>query len=117
MTEPVRIETIDAPLTASRACATLRIGGCSTGPHAGTNLAAHVGDDPVAVRANRAALSSRLGLRHVQWMNQTHGTDVFEATVDELDELCEQRPPGRKLAEQTLDVALDQGCENRVGFS
>jgi len=39
-----------------RVLSTLRGGGTSTGPYASLNLAAHVGDDPRSVAANRLLL-------------------------------------------------------------
>lgn len=49
-----------------------------TGYGAG-NLALHVGDDGARVLRNRAALASRLGLERIVFLEQVHGTDVFEA--------------------------------------
>ncbi|HEX2706030.1 MAG TPA: polyphenol oxidase family protein, partial [Candidatus Lustribacter sp.] len=53
-------------------------GGHSRPPYDGWNLGAHVGDDPAAVRANRAALAERLGVREPEltFMNQVHGAAV-----------------------------------------
>ena len=45
-----------------RAVATTRAGGVSVGAYASLNLGSHVGDDPQAVRANRARLAGRLQL-------------------------------------------------------
>lgn len=61
---------------------TTRRGGVSTGPYAEFNLGAGVGDDPVAVAANRARLARAAGLAatDVAWMRQVHGTTV--ARVD-----------------------------------
>lgn len=60
-----------------RACQTLRGGGCSTAPYDSLNLAAHVGDDPAAVAANRARLRSALHLpMEPQWLRQVHGVAV-----------------------------------------
>lgn len=64
----------------ARAVFTARAGGVSRPPYGavgggGLNLAAHVGDDPAAVAANRAALERELGVRPV-WMNQVHGNTV-----------------------------------------
>jgi YfiH family protein len=55
-----------------------RHGGVSTGPYASLNLGAHVGDEPVAVDANRAILAEAVGLprEHVRYMDQCHGSDV-----------------------------------------
>lgn len=61
-------------------CFTTRRGGVSAPPYDGANLALHVGDDPAAVRQNRAALRARLGLAHEPcWLDQVHGASVHRA--------------------------------------
>lgn len=68
------------------ACSTTRIGGVSKAPWDSFNLAAHVGDDPDAVAANRARLAALLELRAGPlWLEQVHGTRV--CTFDDND-LC-----------------------------
>lgn len=59
-----------------------RWGGVSAAPYDQLNLGGAVGDDPQAVRANRARAAVELGLdpAAVVWMNQVHGRDV--AVVD-----------------------------------
>ncbi|MFI1826791.1 peptidoglycan editing factor PgeF [Streptomyces sp. NPDC020412] len=59
-----------------------RWGGVSAVPYEELNLGGAVGDDPEAVRANRAIAARELGLdpATVVWMNQVHGRDV--AVVD-----------------------------------
>ncbi|BDH10756.1 peptidoglycan editing factor PgeF [Streptomyces hygroscopicus] len=59
-----------------------RWGGVSAAPYDQLNLGGAVGDDPQAVRANRACAAVELGLdpAAVVWMNQVHGRDV--AVVD-----------------------------------
>ncbi|MFF8590105.1 peptidoglycan editing factor PgeF [Streptomyces sp. NPDC015220] len=59
-----------------------RWGGVSAVPYEELNLGGAVGDDPEAVRANRALAAKSLGLDPalVVWMNQVHGSDV--AVVD-----------------------------------
>jgi YfiH family protein len=64
-----------------RALQTTRVGGASSGPWAGFNLGDHVGDDPAAVAANRAALARRLPAMPV-WLAQVHGTAV--AAIDSI---------------------------------
>ena len=61
-----------------RRVTTTRAGGVSAAPFDTFNLGDHVGDDPAAVAANRARLSSSIGLPpdHVVWMNQVHGDHV-----------------------------------------
>ncbi len=58
---------------------TTRAGGCSSGPYRSMNLGAHVGDDAVAVRANRAQLLDALpdGVA-IAWLNQVHGNAVVQ---------------------------------------
>lgn len=53
-----------------------REGGASAPPFAAFNLGAHVGDDPAAVAANRAALAAAHGLDHIVWMDQVHSATV-----------------------------------------
>lgn len=63
-----------------RAAVTTRRGGVSVGPYASLNLAAHVGDAPAAVAANRALLRELLALpAEPAWLNQVHGTAVADA--------------------------------------
>lgn len=59
-----------------------RWGGVSAVPYEELNLGGAVGDDPDAVRTNRARAARALGLdpELVVWMNQVHGRDV--AVVD-----------------------------------
>ncbi len=59
-----------------------RWGGVSAVPYEELNLGGAVGDDPAAVRANRARAAGSLGIDPdlVVWMNQVHGRDV--AVVD-----------------------------------
>lgn len=66
----------DKPLNV-QACTTLISGGSSVGDYAAYNLAAHVGDDPLAVKANREKLIKDLGLPGEPfWLNQVHGNEV-----------------------------------------
>lgn len=71
-----------APVLTVRRVVTTRTGGFSAPPYDSFNLGDHVGDDPEAVRRNRARLAETLGLPadHVIWMEQIHGRTV--ATVD-----------------------------------
>lgn len=74
----VGVFTPDWPLPPGvRAAGTTRLGGASVGPFAGFNLGDHVGDDPRAVAANRAALGAALGLpAPPAWLSQVHGCAV-----------------------------------------
>ena len=62
---------------------TTRAGGISAPPFDRFNLGDHVGDDPLAVAANRDRLAAAIGLGDdgVVWMNQVHGDRVV--VVDE----------------------------------
>ena len=57
---------------------TTRRGGVSVAPYDELNLGGAVGDDPAAVRVNRAVVAEQVGLpadRFV-WMRQVHGSTV-----------------------------------------
>ena len=73
---------------AVRALCTTRAGGHSNAPYASLNLGDHVGDDPQAVLANRAALRQVMPARPV-FLTQVHGVDVVELT--------EQTPDGQRF--------------------
>ena len=63
-----------------RAVSTTRHGGFSRGPYASMNPAAHVGDDPATVLANRKMLQQVLQLpAEPRWLQQVHGTTVLDA--------------------------------------
>jgi polyphenol oxidase len=71
--------TPDWPVPARvKALVTTRVGGASAGAFAGFNLANHVGDDPIAVAANRQRLRNRLPVAPV-WLTQVHGTHCVVA--------------------------------------
>jgi hypothetical protein len=76
------------------ALVTTRAGGVSPAPYQTFNLACHVGDDTVAVQANRRQLKSLLpaSLR-IQWLEQVHGTSVLMPAItnSELDDPAEQK--------------------------
>lgn len=62
-----------------------RDGGVSELPFNQFNLGLHVGDDPVAVMANRQHLIDSLPAPiHLQWLEQVHGTQVVEAQADSV---------------------------------
>jgi YfiH family protein len=93
---------------------TLRAGGDSTGPYTSFNLAAHVGDEPGTVEANRARLVEDLGLPSKPlWLNQVHGDTVIELpkylsnghTLDETPDADASltRTPGVVCAVMTAD--------------
>ncbi len=59
-----------------------RHGGTSVGPYTSANLASHVGDEPHAVVANRAAVARAIGRRDRPWVqpHHVHGTTVVALT-------------------------------------
>jgi len=63
-----------APATVRAVCTT-RAGGRSLPPYDSLNLGDHVGDDPLAVGANRAVLAQALAARPV-FLQQVHGHGV-----------------------------------------
>ncbi len=81
-----------------RALSTTRAGGVSAGPFGALNLAAHVGDDPAAVAANRARLRAAAGLpAEPAWLRQVHGARVVrlpagEGEAPEADGAWTDRP-------------------------
>ncbi|MFA6313428.1 MAG: peptidoglycan editing factor PgeF [Sterolibacterium sp.] len=97
----------NAPV-AVRALVTTRSGGHSATPYAGLNLATHVGDDPLAVAANRRSL--RLGSRPLPadplWLEQVHGTRVVAAESyrePAVADACIARTPGLVCAVLSAD--------------
>jgi YfiH family protein len=74
------------------------------------NLAVHVGDDPAAVAANRAALADRLGVPAVVFTRAAHSRHVavVERVVPDIadcDALITDRP-GLAIAAQGADCAM-----------
>jgi YfiH family protein len=66
-----------------RAVMTTRAGGVSQAPYDSFNPASHVGDDPNAVAENRRLLRESLPAEPL-WLNQVHGTRVFEVFLPPL---------------------------------
>lgn len=86
-----------------RAASTLRMGGVSRGAYASLNLGSHVGDEPDAVRENRARLRRALELPgEPLWLNQVHGSTVVDATT-----YGEADPP---TADASISFAVDRVC-------
>ncbi len=80
-----QIEVVSASWPAPahvRALTTTRAGGASHGPYESFNLGDHVGDDPDAVRQNRARLCEALALpAEPLWLKQVHGVRVVAAAT------------------------------------
>lgn len=82
-----------------RRITTTRAGGASKPPFDSFNLGDHVGDDPLAVAANRKRLTAATGLDDdaVVWMDQVHGDHVAVVdgpgpTVEKTDGLVTTKP-------------------------
>jgi YfiH family protein len=69
------------PWPGVRYVSTWRGGGVSAAPWDSLNLGLHVGDDPAAVRENRARLLAGLPADPL-WLDQIHGTAVWQAGDD-----------------------------------
>jgi polyphenol oxidase len=86
---------------------TLRSGGVSDGPYASLNLAAHVGDRPEAVAANRRRLRVAAQLpAEPLWLEQVHGVEVArhaEAEAGVRADAAVAFEPGRVCAVMTAD--------------
>lgn len=68
-----------------RALVTSRTKGVSEAPYDQFNLAQHVGDCEKSVNENRRMLIQQCpGLERIQWLNQTHGTEVVEANTGKI---------------------------------
>jgi hypothetical protein len=66
-----------------RAGSTARTGGASAGAYDSFNLAAHVGDEPARVAANRRRLRHMLDLpAEPCWLEQQHGARVIDAAQE-----------------------------------
>ena len=75
-----RCLAVDWPAPATvRAAFSTRHGGVSQGAYASLNLGSHVGDEPAAVAANRAALAAHLGLAEAPcWLEQVHSDILLD---------------------------------------
>ena len=95
-----------------RALMTTRAGGVSQPPYDSFNPAAHVGDDPMAVEANRRLLVAHLPSPPL-WLNQVHGCGVAvfgQAGQPEADAAV-ARAPGQVCAVLTADCLPVLFCE------
>lgn len=92
-----------------RALCTTRAGGVSRGHWASLNPAAHVGDDPAAVAANRALLRSHLPADPV-WLTQVHGTRVIDPATHTPELPPPEADAARTQAKRTPCVVLTADC-------
>ncbi len=94
---------------------TTRMGGVSRPPYDGFNLAAHVGDDPVAVAENRRLLRAHLPAEPL-WLTQVHGTAVAEAGRDDpgvVADAAVARAAGQVCVVLTADCLPVLLCDER----
>ena len=112
-----------APGRVRAGCST-RVGGTSRGGYASLNLAAAVGDDPEAVRANRARLARALELpAEPLWLRQVHGRGVVVhdgSGADPEADAAVAFEPGRVLAVLSADclpVVLASRRGERIGIA
>ncbi len=129
-TVPDRASSVGAAMFRVRRVTTTRAGGVSKSPFATFNLGDHVGDDPMAVAANRRRLATAVGLRRdrghgdkggkgIVWMNQVHGVHVEvvdgrHETVDNTDGLV-TKAPLLALAVVTADCVPVLMADARAG--
>lgn len=107
-----------------RVAMTFRSGGVSRRPYASLNLAAHVGDDPAAVAANRRRVRRALDLPGEPcWLRQVHGTSIATgartASNPEADGAV-TGAPGQVLAVLTADclpVVLVARTDRRIAVA
>jgi YfiH family protein len=71
-----------------RALFTTRNGGVASPPYASLNLGDHVGDDPLAVKQNRAVLREFLPAEP-KWLKQIHGTKHVNVDVSNCSASCD----------------------------
>lgn len=108
-----------------RVLSTLRAGGVSGGAYASLNLAAHVGDRPDDVAANRLLLREAAHLPgEPLWLEQVHGTDVAchagAAGAPPRADASVTFAPGRVCAVMTADclpVVFTDRAGSRVGVA
>ena len=75
------LDAVASPASILAGCTT-RFGGVSVGAYAQFNLASHVGDDPLAVAANRQNLQVMVGATAVQWLDQVHSKQCIYADLN-----------------------------------
>jgi YfiH family protein len=97
------------------AWSTTRTGGVSRAPYDSFNLGDHVGDDPDAVRQNRARLVEYLQLpAEPLWLNQVHGCQVVDplrTTSRPEADASVSRQPNRVCAVLTADCLPVLFCD------
>ena len=103
-----RCLTVDWPAPAGvRAAFSTRRGGLGQAPYTSLNLGTHVGDDPLTVAANRAALRAELKLAAEPcWLNQIHSDiliDLDRANASREGDAAITATPGRVATVMVAD--------------
>ncbi len=106
-----------APPEVQALCST-RLGGVSASPWNSLNMGDHVGDDPEAVRRNRAIWADRLQVRPV-FLRQVHGTRVLCLDPPIADgsegDACYTTQPGQACTMMVADCLPVFLCDSRGG--
>ena len=98
-----------------RALQTTRHGGVSLAPYDTLNLGTHVGDDPLAVAANRNRLQGLVPSEPV-WLEQVHGTAVVSAEAAgcrPVADACVTRRAGAVCVVMTADCLPVLLCDRQ----
>jgi polyphenol oxidase len=102
------------------ALCTTRIGGFSTGPYRGLNLATHVGDELHTVNENRALLQTELALpQEPRWLNQNHGTEIVageHVQAHTIADACHTSKSGIVCAVMTADCLPILLCDEAASM-
>lgn len=100
-----------------RAAFTTRKGGRSRGHWASLNLASHVGDEPMAVAANRAALAGHLGIAGEPcWLEQVHSDillNLDDPAAGRRGDAAITATPGRVATVMVADCLPVLLCDER----
>ena len=93
-----------------QAYTTLIAGGCSTGDFSQYNLAAHVGDDVQAVKANRVKLVEDLRLpAEPVWLEQVHSNKVVLADQQVTSDSATTQPDVQAIVQADASISRQKG--------
>ncbi len=97
----------DAPSGVRAVVSTRRVPGVSLAPFDDCNLGDHVGDDPIAVRRNRARLHQFLDLpAEPLWLNQVHGSAVHQGSQNSMSASASTAPQADAAFTHERNVVL-----------
>jgi len=93
-----------------QAYTTLILGGVSTGDYSQFNLAAHVGDDLLAVKANRVKLVEDLRLpAEPVWLEQVHSNRVIFAEQQVASDSAASQPAKQAIVQADASISRQKG--------